>query len=180
MCLPRKKKQAILDGMREHRVLKAGGDWPGSVFPPTVCLWFWQGTQRLLHTQEPGATQSSVSGILVEHVRADDVRAICRYLQGCLSRRVIHRNQILAQYKEELSSSQDWPKNNVDSSGPWSCFQNGVAMIHSFFQQVLVESWPCARHHSGFWVCNDKHNRQTALSSWSLHSSGKSQMISST
>lgn len=91
-----------------------------------------------------------------------------------------HRNQILAQYKEELSSSQDWPKDNVDSSGPWSWFQNGVAMIHSFFQQVLVESWPCARHYSGFWVCSDKHNRQTALSSWSLHSSGKSQMISST
>lgn len=106
MGLPRKKKKVVLDGMSEHRFWNVGGGSPCFMFLPTVCLWFWkgkqegEGTQRLLQTQEPRVTQSSVNDIPVEYVKelrvfllekgADNVRAIFKYLKGCLSGRVIN------------------------------------------------------------------------------------------
>lgn len=107
MFIPRKinkNRNVILSVTSEHMALECWGWF--TVFPslPVVCLWFWQphftwevggeGTQRLLHTQEPKVTQPLVNnvvcgvcegtGVLLLREKGRWWRAIFKHLKGCL------------------------------------------------------------------------------------------------
>lgn len=145
---------------------------PVSCFLPTVCLWFWQGkqegegTQRLLQTQEPRVTQSSVNDIPVEYVKelrvfllekgADNVRAIFKYLKGCLSGRVINFLLKATETRFELSMRKNFlvvriaPKIMRTPQDPGGGSKAVWTIIHSFIQQIFVDNFTTCQ--TLFWV----------------------------